>query len=138
MTLPKNKLVFKFTFDHIIDIITNSSSELFVIENKCAKEMIVEMVNEALKGCTSISINSIEERFFNDSETPGTHEWKINDTLENFPEEAREEIKQKYFTKPKYYGVVFDRDWVYNQNNEGFDVRDKLFKLGFTLEDTDY
>ncbi len=65
-------------------------------------------------------------------------EYQINEFLELIPEKDREEIKQKYFTDPKWYAISFDRDWVWNKDNEGFDVRNALSNIGFELIDTDY
>lgn len=137
MTQEK-KVFFLLRIDHVIDLITNSSSELYVIENKTAKETIVEMVNAALKGCTSISVDCIEDHFYNDGSKPYEAEWKINEALELIPEIYREEAKQKYFSTPKYYGIVFDRDWVWEQENKGYDFRGSLNKLGFEMVNGDY
>lgn len=124
--------------DHVIDLITNSSSELFVMEAKVSKDLIVEMINESLKGTTSVSVDSIEERFFKEGNTYDA-DWKIEQALEVFPENVRAELKEKYFVNPVYWGVAFDRDWIYRQDNDnGVDVRSKLIELGFELVDTDY
>lgn len=130
-------MVFRMRVDHVIDLITNSSSELFVIENKCAKDAIVDLVNKALDGITSVSADSVEDRFQKDGHL-GDQEWEIQSALEKFPEADREELRNKYFKEPRYYGVVFDRDWVYQMNNDGNDVRSKLAEIGFELVDTDY
>lgn len=123
--------------NHVIDLITNSSSELFVLEAKMNKKLIVELVNEALKGATSITEDSIEERIFKEGHVYDG-EWQIQEALEKFPENVREELKAKYFTNPNYWGVVFDRDWVYEMDSQGIDVRFKMSQLGFELIDTDY
>lgn len=133
-----NKITFIFQFDHIIDIITNSSSELFVIENKCAKDTLLEMLNSALSGITKVTDYDIEERFFKDG-SYYDQESKIDFSLEIFEDKDREEIKNKYFSSPKYYGISFDRDWIYTLNNDkGIDLRSKLTSIGFELIDTDY
>jgi hypothetical protein len=123
--------------DHTIDLITNSSSELFVMEAKTSKQLVVEMLNEALKGATSVSINSIEDRIIKECR-PSDADWRIDDALTLFPEETREELKAKYLTEPNYFGVSFDRDWVYEMDNKGIYIRDILSSLGFELIDTDY
>jgi len=118
--------------DSIVDLITNSSSELFVIENKMTKEVLIELVNNALKGITSISNYSIEDRFVKD-EAP--YDSNIDYILEKFPEEDREMLREKYFTDPRWYGISFDRDWISERDG---DVREILTKIGFELIDTDY
>ncbi len=133
----KNKIHFVIAVDHVVDLITNSSSELFVIENKCAKDAIVDIINEALSGITTVSIDSVEDRFKKDGHV-WDNEGEITNALEAFPEGAREELREKYFKDPRYYGVSFDRDWIYQLNNEGKDLRKRLAAVGFELVDTDY
>jgi hypothetical protein len=127
-----------FKINHVIDLITNSSSELFVLEAKTNKRLIVELVNEALKGATYISEDSIEDRIFKEGNLYDA-DWKIEEALKAFPENVREELKAKYFTNPNYYGVAFDRDWVYRMDNDqGIDVRSEMASLGFEMVDSDY
>ena len=133
----KDMLLAFLKIDHVIDLITNSSSELFVLEAKTNKKLVVELVNEALQGATSITEDSIEERLFKDGNLYDG-DWRIEQALEMFPEEKREELKAKYFTNPRYWGVVFDRDWVYQMDEQGINVRNKMSELGFELVDTDY
>jgi len=123
--------------DHTIDLITNSSSELFVMEAKTSKQLVVEMLNEALKGATTVSLDSIEERVIKDCRQYEA-DLKIDEALALFPEGTREELRAKYLTEPNYFGVSFDRDWVYEMDNNGIYVRDILSNLGFELIDTDY
>ncbi len=123
--------------DHIVDLITNSSSELFVIENKITKQTIVELLNSALKGYSKVSESNIEDRFFKEGDLY-SQEYDIEETINKFPEDVRTEIKDKYFTNPKYWGISFDRDWIYQLDNNGFSLRDALFEIGFELIDTDY
>lgn len=133
----KKKLHFVFKFDHIIDIITNSSSELFVIENKCAKTMLVDLLNNALKGIKNITEDDIEDRFKKDGDMYD-QQYEIDNALELFPEDDRDILKEKYFSSPKYYGISFDRDWIYNLNSKCIDIRNILIEIGFELVDTDY
>jgi len=121
--------------DSIVDLITNSSSELFVIENKMSKELLIELVNKALAGHSKINEWCIENRFVKDERF---EEWELDDILSKFPESDREMLKEKYFSDPRYYGISFDRDWIYSEKNDGFDVRKVLSDLGFELIDTDY
>ncbi len=116
--------------DNIIDLITNSSSELYVIENKMAKSLLVEMLNEAFQG-TGRKFNefSIDGRFVRDK---SEYETYVDDILENFPESDREALRQKYFTDPRYYSISFDRDYMEDRD------RKILYSIGFELEDSDY
>jgi len=129
------KIIAFISIDHVVDLITNSSSELYVIKATGAKEILLELVNEALKEYTYVHLTDFEDRFFKEGHTSEA-DWKIQDILESFDEDDRKELKEKYFTNPKYYGLVFDRDWVYN--NGDYDFRDKLRGVGFELVDTDY
>jgi hypothetical protein len=121
--------------DSFIDIITNSSSELFVIENKMAVDALVEITNEALKDTGfSIHTNCVELRIAKELRDYES-EWQINQALELFPENVREEIKEKYLTHPNWYGISFDRDQIYQSDH---DIRGILSNLGYELIDTDY
>lgn len=133
MTTEK-KMSFTINIDHVLDLITNSSSELFVIDAGMTKETLVEMVNEQLKGFSSINIHNIEERFSRD-ESPEDFQWKMDELLNCLDETDSAEIKEKYFTKPKFYGISFDRDYIYRSN---IDVRAKLCEIGFEFETGDY
>ena len=116
--------------DSMIDIITNSSSELFVIENKLAKPLLVELVNTALTGTNhKITEFSIDDRFVKEK---AEYETYVDEILENFPSEDREELRKRYFTDAKYYAISFDRDHM--EDN----VRTILYNLGFELIDSDY
>lgn len=131
----KNKILGFIRIDSMIDIITNSSSELFVTKNNMEVDALVEMVNTALSGTGfSISESCVEKRLVQDEADYET-QWKIDDTLKLFPEEVREELKTKYLTDPNFYGIAFDRDEIYNSNH---DIRGILLGIGFELIDTDY
>jgi len=135
MTSQKNKVLAFIRIDSIIDIITNSSSELFVIENKMAIPILVEMTNSVLSGTGfSITESCVEKRLVQDQQDHET-EWKINEALVLFPEHVREELKAKYLTEPNWYGISFDRDDIYRNND---DIRGKLISIGYELIDTDY
>ena len=138
MNKTKNKIIGFIKIDHILDLITNSSSELFVIKNTMEKNILIELVNTALKGFDKITDNSIEERFKKDGDFY-SQDYDKEQILNYFPEELRDEIQEKYLTKPNYYGISFDRDWIYSlDNNKNFSVREKLKEIGFELIDTDY
>lgn len=115
--------------DNMIDLITNSSSELFVIESKGrTAETLAELVNEALAGEYKVSPNDFESRFKKESSNYEM-EWEIDNILENFPESDREMLREKYFSNGgNYFSIMFDRDWAY-QND--YKVHNKLVELGF-------
>lgn len=117
--------------DNVIDIITNSSSELFVIEKKLEKEVLLKLVQETIG--SSLYINDIDERIVKDKDD---YELDVDYVLDNFPEKDREELKQKYFTEPNWYSIGFSRDWIYEQREKGNDVREKLIELGFEIVDS--
>jgi hypothetical protein len=119
--------------DNVIDLITNSSSELFVIAADKPKEIILALVNDALKDY--LSCVDFEERYFEGTHSVFEEDYMLKNLLENFPEKDREEVKAKYFSAPKYYGVVFDRDWDYAMD---YAPRQILEDLGFTLIDSDH
>lgn len=121
--------------DNFIDLITNSSSELFVIRADQAKEYLLELLNESLKGYTSFVPDGIEERMFEGNHYVSSEEYMLEETLAKFPVEARDEIKQKYLSKPRFYGVVFDRDWDAQQD---YVPQRILESLGFELISSDH
>lgn len=134
--MKNNKLHFIISVDHIIDIITNSSSELFIIENKHTPEILAAMVNDALVGFThNVTPDDFEHRFKKDSNDMYSQQYEIDAALELFPDEEREQLREKYFTSPKYYAISFDRDRI---SSSYVDVRGKLAEIGFELIDTDY
>lgn len=131
----KNKIIAQIRIDSMIDIITNSSSELFVIKNCMEIEMIVDLVNKSLNDSQfHITESNVEKRIAKDLAEYEV-DWKITEALELFPEDKRDEIKEKYLTEPNYYGIAFDRDHIYSSDT---DVRGILSKIGFELIDTDY
>ena len=55
--------------------------------------------------------------------------WNIDEVLENFPQEDREILKEKYFKDGgNYFAITQDRDESYNNN---YAVKNKLIELGF-------
>jgi hypothetical protein len=135
MTSQKNKVLAFIRIDSMIDIITNSSSELFVIENKMAIPVLVEMTNTVLSGTGfSITESCVEKRLVQDQQDYET-EWKIDEALALFPENVREELKAKYLTEPNWYGISFDRDDIHRNDQ---DIRGRLTSIGYELIDTDY
>jgi hypothetical protein len=113
--------------DNMIDLITNSSSELYVIQNKMAKSILIEMLNEAFKGTgRRFTEFSIDGRFVRDKTEYETY---VDDILENFPESDREELRKKYFTVPRFYSISFDRGHMEDSD------RQILYSIGFEIED---
>lgn len=120
--------------ENCIDIITNSSSELFVIKADKKKEIIFEMVKDALSEITPITLDSLEPRIFEGEHNTYEEDWMLNDFLAKIPEYKREEIKNQ-LSQPNYYGLVFDRDWAYRID---YRHHEKLKELGFELLTSDY
>lgn len=127
-----NKIHFTINVDNMIDLITNSSSELYVIDNNMTIETLVEMVNTTLKDTGfSISEYDVEKRYIKDGDLYD-QEYKIDQALELFPESEREKLKEQFFSKPLYYGISFDRD------DFTYEARQALESIGFECVDTDY
>jgi len=84
------KIIAFISIDHVVDLITNSSSELYVIKATGAKEILLELVNEALKEYTYVHLTDFEDRFFKEG---NVHEadWKIDNILESFDEDDEDE-----------------------------------------------
>ena len=122
------KVIAIIRVDNMIDIITNSSSELFVINAKnTTAKALAELVNAAV-GFTFATEHSLEKRFI--KERPNYEmAWNIDEVLENFPQEDREILKEKYFKDGgNYFAITQDRDESYNNN---YAVKNKLIELGF-------
>lgn len=127
----KNRTIGFIRVDNVIDLITNSSSELFTIRANMAQSIIEELVVKAMDGLPyDFSVMRLEN-----SNGPRDEEWELDDALKVFAPEDREEIKQKYLGKAKYYAVVVDRDLGYDTN---YKHHDELMKLGFELVTSDY
>ena len=124
--------------DNAIDLITNSSSELFVIKGDKQKEMVIEMISEAFKNnnipaCVSEwSIESMvtREEFYYEAT------WEKENLKEKFPVEKHHLIEELYGNEdsnPNFYGYRFDRDSEYRD-----DIRDALTSIGFEYIGSDY
>lgn len=123
-------LVFILRIDNTIDLITNSSSELFVIKSTKQKEVIIKLLEKALEGIYDYNIK-LGERVLKEKE-----EWEVDyektNFLNNFPEEKHEEI-EALFSQTNWYSFVIDRDHEYIR-----EIENTLIKIGFELIDTDY
>ena len=125
-----NKIMFVYQADSIADIITNSSSMLFVRKADVAKEVLAEMINSVDIG-NNVNPSEFEERVLKD-ERPSEIEY----ALEKYIEAGIIKLED---LSPRWYGISFDRDWVWEQNNyRRNDVRQKLENLGFEMIDGDY
>lgn len=118
-------------FDHRVGIITNSSSELFLIKANQDEELIRKMVEEALECSYDFEVRYMEDGTLHDYEVESRMEY----ILSHFAEEHRAEIKEKYLSAPRYYAVIIDRD-VDSELDYG--PRNNLQNLGFELVDSDY
>jgi len=94
--IKKNIDMLIIKIENCIDIITNSSSELFVIKADKKKEIIYEMVKDALADITQIGLNDLEVRIFEGEHNTYEEDWMLNDFLDKIPEHKREEIKNQF------------------------------------------
>jgi len=118
--------------DHVIDIITNSSSELFLIKANQEQKVIEDLVKEALPMIGySFEVRCMEDGTLHEYET----ESRLDYILSHFAEEHRDEIREKYLSAPRYYAVIIDRD---EDSEHDYVPRDNLQALGFELVDSDY
>ena len=122
--------------ENVIPLITNSSSELFVIEAKGkTAEMLAEMVNTSINPYDVVSPKSFEKRFKKESSNYDM-DWEVDSILENFPEEDREKLRNQYFTDGgNYFAIMFDRDESYMNK---YKVKNALIELGFEFMGSDY
>lgn len=126
--------------DNTIDLITNSSSELFVIKGDKQKAAIVEMMNEAFKARgldITVRESSLDEQF---SKTDRWYdpEWDKQNLKENFPEEKHHLIDELFSVeegKCNFYGYTFDRD---EESRLDYQVHEALVKIGFEFMGSDY
>lgn len=123
-------LVFILRVDNTIDLITNSSSELFVIKSTKQKDVVIKMLEKALEDIYDYNIE-LGERVLKEKE-----EWEVDyektNFLNNFPEEKHAEIEE-LFSQTNWYSFVIDRDHEYIR-----EIENALIKIGFELIDTDY
>ena len=129
------KVIAIIRVDNMIDLITNSSSELFVISAKdTTAKALAELVNAAV-GFQFASEDSFEKRYKKESYNYEM-EYEIENILENFPEEDREALKEKYFKDGgNYFAITQDRD---ESSRNDYAVKDKLIELGFEFMGSDY
>lgn len=126
--------------ENIIDLITNSSSELFVIQGTLEREVLAALINNTIGEHRRVSPKDFEIRPVK-NESPYEYEWRLDEFLKDFPLETQERIRLaiEEGSSSGWYAISFDRDWVYTMTNDfNIDVRDELFKIGFELIDTDY
>lgn len=119
-----------FYVDNMIDLITNSSSELFVLKADQPQDMIERLVLSVMDVGYSFTVTHMSG-----DPDPRDEEWRMENVLKEFPEDKRDEIKEKYFSDPKWYCVIVDRDAGYHTD---YKHHNELQKLGFHLETSDY
>lgn len=118
---------YKLKIDNAIDLITNSSSELFVIKGDKTIDMVVELVNEALKGMTSIDQWSVNAVHFDSGEYDQWEEENIiEDFLRNFSDERAEKLR-KIIKEEVNYEIYIDDNITYTYP----EIRTKLEAIGF-------
>lgn len=127
----KNRTIAFIRIDNMIDLITNSSSELFTIKADQPLEIIEALVKEAMDGI-GYSIDSCR---LQDGEDIREGDWVIENALAVFAPEDREEIREKYLSKAKYYAVIVDRDDGYHTD---YAHHYRLKELGFELITIDF
>jgi hypothetical protein len=128
--MTRNRTIGFIYVDNVIDLITNSSSELFTIRATMAQSLMEKLVADAMDVYYDFKIMRLEN-----SNGPNEEEWQLEDALSIFAPEDREEIKEKYLGKAKYYAVIVDRDLGYHTN---YLHHKKLEELGFELISSDY
>ena len=128
--MKRNRTIGFVYVDNVIDLITNSSSELFTVRANMAQPIMEKLVAEALDIYYDFKVMRLEN-----SDGPNDEDWQIENALSIFAPEDREEIKTKYLGKAKYYAIVIDRDLASEYN---YSHHEKLKELGFELVDSDY
>lgn len=134
--MTNNKIHFKIRLDHMIDLITNSSSELFVIANSMEKSVLVEMTNKVLEGTGfKISESCIEDRYLDNEDNVYDHNWQLEDMAEKLGQSKEEFMLTNFKNGPKWYGISFDRDQTYQSN---YDITALLAGIGYEMVNGDY
>lgn len=128
--MKKNRTIGFVYVDNAIDLITNSSSELFTIRATMVQDIMEKLVADVMDVYYDFKVMRLEN-----SDGPNEEEWQLNDALSIFAPEDRDEIKEKYLGKAKYYAVIVDRDLGYDTN---YEHHKKLEELGFELVSSDY
>lgn len=122
-----NKQKFKIRIDNSIDIITNSSSELFVIKGDRQKQDLIELLNSEIGKVVTFNDWSVDISRFDDSEHDSFEEESIiADFLSNFSDEKAERLR-KIINEDTYFQIYIDDYTV----SEFPWIKDKLLEIGF-------
>ena len=122
-----NKQKFKIRIDNSIDIITNSSSELFVIKGDRQKQDLIELLNSEIGKVVTFNDWSVDISRFDDSEYDSFEEESIiADFLSNFSDEKAERLR-KIINEDTYFQIYIDDYTV----SEFPWIKDKLLEMGF-------
>ena len=122
-----NKQKFKIRIDNSIDIITNSSSELFVIKGDRQKQDLIELLNSEIGKVVTFNDWSVYISRFADSEYDSFEEESIiSDFLSNFSDEKAERLR-KIINEDTYFQIYIDDYTV----SEFPWIKDKLLEIGF-------
>ena len=122
-----NKQKFKIRIDNSIDIITNSSSELFVIKGDRQKQDLIELLNSEIGKVVTFNDWSVYISRFDDSEYDSFEEESIiADFLSNFSDEKAERLR-KIINEDSYFEIYIDDYTV----SEFPWIKDKLLEIGF-------
>lgn len=122
-----NKQKFKIRIDNSIDIITNSSSELFVIKGDRQKQDLIELLNSEIGKVVTFNDWSVYVSRFDDSEYDSFEEESIiADFLSNFSDEKAERLR-KIINEDTYFQIYIDDYTV----SEFPWIKDKLLEIGF-------
>ena len=122
-----NKQKFKIRIDNSIDIITNSSSELFVIKGDRQKQDLIELLNSEIGKVVTFNDWSVHISRFDDSEYDSFEEESIiANFLSNFSDEKAERLR-KIINEDSYFEIYID-DYTLSAFPW---VEDKLLEIGF-------
>ena len=122
-----NREKFKIRIDNSIDIITNSSSELFVIKGDRQKQDLIELLNSEIGKVVPFNDWSVDISRFDDSEYDSFEEESIiTDFLSNFSDEKAERLR-KIINEDTYFQIYIDDYTV----SEFPWIKDKLLEIGF-------
>lgn len=122
-----NKQKFKIRIDNSIDIITNSSSELFVIKGDRQKQDLIELLNSEIGKVVTFNDWSVDISRFDDSEYDSFEEESIiTDFLSNFSDEKAERLR-KIINEDTYFQIYID-DYTVSKFPW---IKDKLLEIGF-------
>ena len=122
-----NKQKFKIRIDNSIDIITNSSSELFVIKGDRQKQDLIELLNSEIGKVVTFNDWSVHISRFDDSKYDSSEEESIiSDFLSNFSDEKAEKLR-KIINEDSYFEIYID-DYTISEFPW---IEDKLLEIGF-------